>query len=316
MSATLDPLRTRKRLGPVLGVEPNVATPTSGPPRVRCRQITEDDLEDILDLLCEGFIRQKRSHWLAALEILGSRTAQIGTPRYGYMLDSGGRAVGVLLMIFGAVCRDGTTTTRSNGSAWYVRPGFRTYASILVAQWRRSPADVYLNVAPAEHTLPIIEAMGFVQFTNGISLSVPAVALQASRIRILNAGSLADAQRPIPDEDRDLLIDHFRAGCIALWCETPDGGYPFVFRRRLIKRWLPSAHLIYCRDLEELTRLAGPVGRYLMRLGLPVVMAATNGPIPGVPGLYIDNMYPMYFRGKIQPRPGDLAYTEAALFGL
>jgi hypothetical protein len=316
MSATLDPLRTKERLGPALGVEPNAATPKPVPPAVRCRQIYADDLEEIVDLLCEGFVRQTRSHWATALEILGSRTTQTGMPRYGYMLESGGRPVGVLLMIFGAVHRAGTTTTRSTGSAWYVRPDFRTYASILVSQWRRLPADIHLNVDPAEHTLPLIEAMGFVRFTNGISLSVPAATLHAARIRILDASGLADAERPIPDEDRDLLIDHFRSGCIALWCETPDGGYPLVFRRRLIKRWLPSAQLIYCRDLEDLTRLAGPVGRYLLRIGLPVVMAATNGPIPGIPGLYIDNMHPMYFRGKIQPRPGDLAYTEAGLFGL
>src|SRR5271165_3378525 len=214
------------------------------------------------------------------------------------MIESDGRAVGVLLMIAAEVRREGTTTMRSNGSGWYVRPGFRACAPILLAQWLRSPSDTYLNVFPAKHTFPIIEARGFVRFANGIYMSVPAVTLRAGRIRILHADRLAEAERPIPDEDCSQLADHSRAGCIALWCETRDGGHPFVFRRRLIKSRLPCAQLIYCRNLEELAHLAGPLGRYLLRLGLPVVLVAANGTIPGLPGVYIDGKYPMYFRGK------------------
>jgi len=314
MSATLDPFR-RETLVAALRVEDNLAARKPFPRGVRCRQITGDDIDAILDLLSEGFTRLPRRHWAAALEIMGARVTPSGMPRYGHMIESDGRAVGVLLVIATEVRRDGAITTRSNGSSWYVRPGFRTYAPILSAQWLRSPADTYLNVFPSEQTFPVIEALGFVRFTNGISLSVPAVTLRGGQIRILHAGRLADAEHPISDEDSDLLVDHSAAGCIALWCETRDGGYPFVFRRRLIKSRLPCAQLIYCRNLEHFTHLAGPVGRYLMRLGLPVVMAATNGAIPGLPGVYIDGKYPMYFRGETQPSPCDLAYTEAGLFG-
>ena len=126
---------------------------------------------------------------------------------------------------------------------------------------------------------------------------------------------LTEAEVPISSEDHTLLVDHARAGCIAMWCETRDRGYPFVFRRRLLKSSLPAAQLIYCGDLEDLSYLAGPIGRHLLRLGLPVVLAATNGPVPGVPGVYLDGKYPMYFRGQTAPRLGDLAYTEAGLFG-
>ena len=315
MSATLDPFRKNGTLMPAQDLDPDLVGRKPSPRAVRCRQIAANDIDAILDLLCEGFPRQPQRHWVAALQTLGARVTSGGMKRYGYMLESDGRAVGVLLVIVSAIHRDGTTTVRSNGSAWYVRPDFRTYAHILVARWLRSPSDSYLNVFPAEHTLPMLGAQGFVRFTNGISLLVPAATLRAGRIRILDAGRFAEAEHPIPDEDRELLMDHFRAGCTALWCETRDGGYPFVFRRRLIKSRLPCAQLIYCRDLEDLTRLAGPVGRYLLRLGLPVVLAATNGPIPGISGVYFDGKYPMYFRGEKQPRLGDLAYTEAALFG-
>ncbi len=300
---------------PALGVEIRLDARGPSARRVRCRQINADDIDTVLDLLCEGFVRRPRRHWVAAFEIMSAHPTPGGLPRYGYMIESDGRAVGVLLMIAAEVRCDGKTTTRSNGSSWYVRPGFRTYAPILLTQWLRWPCDSYLNVFPAEHTFPIIEARGFVRFANGTSLSVPAIAWRGGRIRILNVDRLAEAEQPIPEEDCNLLLDHSRAGCIAFWCETHERGYPFVFRRRVIKSWLACAQLIYCSDLEDLVHLARPVGRYLLRLGLPVVLVASNGPVPGLPGVYIDGKYPMYFRGAKQPQLGDLAYTEAGLFG-
>jgi hypothetical protein len=301
-------------VAPALGVQtPSVSR--SSPRRVSCRQITVDDGDAILDLLCEGFTRLPRRHWAAALEFMGARPTRCGAPRYGYMIESDGRAAGVLLVITTEIRRNGTTTIRSNSSSWYVRPGFRTYAPLLMTQWLRLPADAYLNVSPAEHTFPLIEAWGFVRFAHGTSLLFPAITRRTERTRILHAARLSEAEVPIPSDDHTLLVDHSRAGCVALWCETRDRGYPFVFRRRLIKSRLPCAQLIYCRDLEDLSHLAGPIGRYLLRSGLSAVLAATDGPVPGVPGVYIDGKYPMYFRGQMPPRLGDLAYTEAGLFG-
>lgn len=286
------------------------------PRQISCRQIAADDLDSILDLLCEGFTRMPRRHWIAALEVLRTRPTPAGTPRYGYMLESDGRAVGVLLVIASEIRGDRDTIIRSNGSAWYVKPGFRTFASILLTYWFRSPADTYLNISPAEHTFGITEARGFARFADGTSLVFPALALQPTRARILPADRLTEARFPVPDEDRTLLLDHLQAGCIAIWCETDNRGYPFVFRRRRIKSYLPGAQLIYCRDLDDLSGLAGPIGRYLLRLGLPMLLVGTNGPIPRVPGIHFRGKYPMYSRGDVKPRIGDLAYTEAALFGL
>lgn len=300
----------------VSGIEAGSQSRETRSRQLICRQIEADDLDAILDLLCEGFTRLPRGQWVAALEVLGTRPTPEGMPRYGYMLESDGRAVGVLLVIASEMHDNGNTTIRSNGSAWYVKPGFRTYASILQTRWFRSRADTYLNIYPAEHTFGIIEATGFARFSSGTSLIFPAIALRPARVRILSADRLTEARYPVPDNDRALLLDHFHAGCIAIWCETANRGYPFVFRRRRIKSYLPGVQLIYCRDLSDLSHLAGSVGRYLLRLGLPMLLVGSNGPIPHVPGIYFRGKYPMYFRGKAKPRIGDLAYTEAALFGV
>jgi hypothetical protein len=73
--------------------------------------------------------------------------------------------------------------------------------------------------------------------------------------------------------------------------------------------------LIYCRDLADFARFARPLGRHLLRRGIPWVAVDSNGPIPGLPGFFRKRGERQYFRGPDQPRLGDLAYTEAALFG-
>jgi hypothetical protein len=45
-------------------------------------------------------------------------------------------------------------------------------------------------------------------------------------------------------------------------------------------------------------------------------MVDANGPVAGLGGRYFAERLPKYFRGPVEPRLGDLAYTEAALFGI
>ena len=49
--------------------------------------------------------------------------------------------------------------------------------------------------------------------------------------------------------------------------------------------------------------------------GANFVVIDAVGPMPGLPGFYLPGR-PKYFKGPERPRLGDLAYTEAALFGM
>ncbi len=89
-----------------------------------------------------------------------------------------------------------------------------------------------------------------------------------------------------------------------------------MFRPRFVKGVIPCAQLIYCRDIGNIARFAGPIGRFLALRGRPFVVIDANGPIAGLIGKYFDETMPKYYRGPAQPRLGDLAYTEAALFGV
>jgi len=60
----------------------------------------------------------------------------------------------------------------------------------------------------------------------------------------------------------------------------------------------PCAQLIYCRDIADFGRFAGPLGRYLAVCGRPIVIVDANGPIPGLLGIFRRGSKPKYFRGR------------------
>ena len=285
-------------------------------PAIRCRQIDEGDLAAVAALLRRGFPNRKRQFWRRALHELTQRQPPPGLPKYGYLLETGGVSVGAILMICSAMRAGDRLVPRCNLSSWYVEPPFRAYASLLVSQALRHKEVTYLNVSAAPHTWPIIEAQGFSRYSEGIFVCLPALNRMPGSVRI----EVVDARRePAAGGDaseQEILRQHAEHGCISLWCASAGRAYPFVFRPRLVKGLVPCAQLIYCRDIADFARFAGPLGRYLARCGRPVVIADANDPIPGLVGIFRRGSKPKYFKGPQRPRLGDLAYTEYAILGV
>jgi hypothetical protein len=288
----------------------------NGPSPVRCRQIGEADRAGVAALLARGFPARTIAFWLRALERLGRHRTPPGFPQYGYLLESGGTAVGAILLIFSAVGAGRDARIRCNVSSWYADPEFRGYASLLVAKALRHKDVTYLNVTPAPHTWPIIEAQGFSRYCNGIFIAAPACNLFAGgRARMRVVGADAAPAADCEPSEQELLAQHAQQGCISLWC-IGERAYPFVFRPRLVKGCVPCAQLIYCREVDDFVRCAGPIGLRLLAHGLPLVIVDSNAPIAGLTGLFRDGHMPKYFKGPERPRLGDLAYTEYAMLGV
>jgi len=292
----------------------NAEQAVAAAPKIRCRQIADGDLDGLVDLLKRGFGRRRtRAFWRRALACLRTRGVPPGMPRYGYLLENDGVPVGVILLIFAAT--PGTDAPRANVSSWYVEPAFRGYAPLLAAQALKLKQVTYLNISPAPHTWPILEAQGYRRYSNGIIVALPALQRPGDRgVRLLAADQPPDA--PHAPFERDLMIEHADFGCIGVWCVTPERALPFVFRPRMVKGVVPSAQLIYCSDVADFVRFAGPIGRFVAMRGRPVIILDADGPIAGLAGRYFADTTPKYFRGPAAPRLGDLAYTEAALFGI
>lgn len=289
---------------------------TVRPYRIRAREIDERDIPAIVALLTKGFPVRGSAFWNQALGVMQRRSVPSGFRRFGYLLECNDAPVGVILQIFSITDAGPAPVARCNLSSWYVQPEFGCYAALLVSQALRRKNVTYSNISAAPHTWNTVEAQGFSRFSRGIFITAPALSFRSpgGDFRLVPGAACPDAKSN--PHERELLLEHAQSGCITFWCITRDGAHPFVFLPRTVKGLLPCAQLIYCRDVEDFIRFAGAIGRYLAARGRFVVLVDANGPLPGLVGKYFEGKMPKYFKGPDQPRLGDLAYTEAALFGI
>lgn len=288
----------------------------SASPTIRCRQIDASDVPAVVELLRRGFPNRNRRFWRRALRELTRREAPPGLPKYGYLLETGGAPVGAILMICSAMRNGDETLPRCNLSSWYVEPAYRTYAPLLVSHALRHKDVTYLNVSAAPHTWPIIEAQGFSRYSEGIFVCIPALHRAPNGEKVAVAAADAPSAVAVDAFERKILTQHAEHGCISLWCVSDGRAYPFVFRPRLVKGFIPCAQLIYCRDMADFARFAGPIGRHLALRGRAIVIVDANAPIAGLVGVFRRGSKPKYFKGPQRPRLGDLAYTEYAILGV
>lgn len=233
----------------------------------------------------------------------------------GYVLEAGGAIVGVLLLI----ASEGAGHERQcNVSSWYVEPEYRLYGTLMVRHALRLQGVTYLNVTPAPETWDMLAAQGYGKYSVGRAFGVPVLARRRKETGSRRVMRVRDQVRPGPDltdHEVNLLQDHARWGCLSLVCAGPEGRVPFVFGRRWRKGIIPFVYLLHCRGLDSFTAHARPLGRYLLRYGVTLVVADSEANFAGMPGWFQDG-FPKFFRGAHIPGNHDLAYTERAMFGV
>jgi hypothetical protein len=278
-------------------------------PQIRCREIGVADLDQIVGLLTE-----QRDLWARRVRMLRERTspAPPGYPKYGYLLDNNGTTVGALFTLFSDVVINQEKKIRCYVSGWYVAPAFRAYAGMLVAYALRHKHVTYLNITPTKFVMPLLEAQGYARFCSGRFTAIPALSLGSDNARVVPATPEIRVDDGLQTSEVELLLRHTEYGCISLICNASDGKHPFVFHPRR-KSMVPFARLVYCRDVEDFVRFAGPLGRYLVRRGFPLVVLDADGPVRGLIGKY-SNDFPKYFKGPDKPRLGDMAYSTRVIF--
>lgn len=288
----------------------------ASPSGIRCRLIAEADIPALTELLARGFPARTRGYWTRALETLAMRDAPASYPRFGYMLECDGAAVGAILMIYTTRRDNDKIHARCNISSWYVEPAYCGYASLLVAAAVRHKDVTYVNVSPALHTCPVIEAQGFSRYCDGQMLTLPALGPWVADARARPFDPRRDYGAALTPDERAILSRHVEHGCLAFVVTAKQNAHPFVFLpRRIFAGFVPTLQLVYCRDMAEFRRFAGPLGRALTRLGAFTVLVDASEPLPGLVGKYFPNRGPKYFKGPERPRLGDLAYSESVLFG-
>jgi hypothetical protein len=287
--------------------------------KIRCREISETDLEAVAEILTRGFAGRSRDYWMQGLRRQAVREVPDGYPRFGYMLDNDGHPVGVLLLIYSSRINGNETAIQCNLSSWFVEPAFRNYAPLLTKIAQRHKEVTYLNISPATWTWPIIEAQGFVSYCSGLFFSIPMLSRGTPGMTVDNVAPETRAIAGLSEAEVELLTRHARYGCLSLVCRTPSGGaFPFILLPMRIRRgWIapPAMQLIYCRDIAEYVACAGAIGRALLRHGKLSVILDANGKVPGLTGIYSSARGRKYFKGPHPPRLADLTDTELVLYG-
>ena len=266
--------------------------------RVRCRPITDADLDGLAGLLTRGFARSRESYWQRGFARWQNVPAIEGVPRYGYVLDDGTQPVGVILLI--SSLRGGQIV--SNLSSWYVEPQYRTHSTLLISLATKLKHVTYLNASPAPHTWKTLQAQGFQPYNFGRSLV----------FALPGRGVVSDV---IPDDlpEAQLLRDHRAMGWTSLVVERDGIVSPFVFKpRKLDRPPLPVMDVMFTRSPADFTACAPALAKHFLpqgRMGFLI-----DGDQPGI-AHYAQGKEPRWFKGPVRPVLGDLAYTEKVVFG-
>ena len=283
---------------------------------IRCREIVLSDVRGVVELLTEGFRAwRNRAFWLRAFARLSAHPTPRGFPKYGYLLESNGVPVGVLLLIFTSTKHGSKTGVRCNVSSSYLKSTFRLYGPLLALRALRHKGVTYFNITPAPWTLQILEAQGYLKYCKGAYLTPPLLSPSSETATVREAAEDVSPGWDLDTYEVSLLLEHFRYGCVSVICESSDGRHPFVFAVRYRYGVFPYAILLYCRRIADLARFARPLGRFLALRGILVIAVDANGAIQGLPGIFFGR-YPKYFKGGEPPGLGDLAYSERALLGV
>ena len=280
--------------------------------KLRVREIRESDLSAVAKLLNRGFGFRSIDYWLRGLERHARRPRPANCPAFGYCLDHGGAPVGVILLLFSEVRAGAGLVVRCNVSSWYVEPAFRAFAPLMVKVAIKDKNVTYFNITPAPHTWSTVEAQGFSLYCKGqiyaaLMLSLP---VREASVQSYSAEQAAG----LDDYESDLLRQHDGFGCLSLVVRDGSAAHPFVFQKHHVKGVVPVYRLLYCRQIADLQRFAGNLGRFLARRGGLLVRFDADGPVAGIVGWYTEKRGRKYAKGPNPPRLGDLAFTEAALF--
>ena len=266
---------------------------------MRCRPITDSDLDGLADLLTRGFPGTCRDYWMRGFARWKNLPIVENVPRYGYVLDGGFGPVGVILLISSK--RGGQIV--SNLSSWYVEPQWRTHSTLLVSLATKLKHVTYLNASPAPHTWRTLQAQGFVPYNFGRSafFALPG----RGTVSEIIVGDFPEAQ---------LLRDHQDMGWISLTVEKDGIISPFVFQpRRLDKPPVPVMDVMFCRGVDDLRRCAPALARHFLPRGSLGFLI--DGDMDARLSHYVEGKEPRYYKGPFRPILGDLAYTEKVLFG-
>jgi hypothetical protein len=277
---------------------------------MKIREIDEGDLAAVTTLFVESFPRRRPTYWQRGFENLRLLPGIPGYPRYGYLIENDGLVQVVLLLLS---ARFGAGLPRINFSTWCARPGYRPMAILLHTRAMRQKAELYLNLSPAEHVVPILEVSGFKPYTGGVCLLDARAALYPGRgCRLTRYDPGTD--NGLPAEMASIAARHHSYGCKVLVLDSgSEIAELLIYRIKWIKGVTPCAQMLLGSP-DRILAVAGPLMRHLLGRGIPLALIDIAEDIRMVGARTYLGRNLRYAKGAA-PVVGDMLDSEFALFG-
>lgn len=276
------------------------------------RPIEEEDLPQVITLMCESFPRHDRAFFLAGLQRIAAREIPEGLPTYGYLIDDDGPK-GAVLAISSWHGPPDARQLFVNISTWCVAPSHRgEMARELYRRAGERDDAVNTNLSAALHTLKTLGRFNFRPRTTGQFVGF------AFRGGGLPATILTPEQalaRGMPEHHAKVLADHARFGCLTPCLEAEGRIMPLIVLRRTVKEIIPAAQLIYCEDLPWLLKHGRPLLWWLRRRALFGLILDTNEAPPEMIGRFFAGKAAKYVRGQDPAMDIDHSYSEMLYLG-
>jgi hypothetical protein len=278
----------------------------------RIRPIKEEDLPEVIALMCESFPLHDRAYFETGLKRLAAREIPEGTETYGYLIDDNGPK-GAVLAISSWHGAPGARQLFVNISTWCVSASHRgEVAKELYGRAGKRDDAVNTNLSAALHTLKTLGRFNFRPWTTGQFVGFAFRGNRSGATILTPEQALA---RGMPEHYSKVLTDHAKLGCLTPCLEADGRIVPLIVLRRRIKRAIPAAQLIYCEDLPWLLSHGHVLFSWLRRRALFALILDANEAPAEMVGRFFPGKAAKYIRGQQPGMDVDHSYSEMIYLG-
>lgn len=278
--------------------------------------IDDTNFDHTVKLLVEGFPERSEEFWREGLKRAQRYAAQDPDWPIGFLMLQAGRFVGVILTLASRV-RDENSADKLvvNLSSWYVEPGARAAAPIMLKNVLAHRGALFTDLTPIAPVAALLRKFDFTQWCEGrLVISWPQTLIAGS------SGSTVAPLSEIPGEalDRDstkLLEDHAALGCLCAGLFDGARWQPLIFIHKKLGG-LKIGHLIYARSRREALQHRRAISTFLLRRGMPLFSLDADRADRPAGAIFVARPLNKFFRGDMPKDRIDYAYSELVYFSL
>lgn len=263
-----------------------------------------------LAVLTRGFPDKSESFWAEGLQkILASPSRRDAEP-IGFLMEIGGKDVGIVLTIPGERSGSGGTQHVFNLAAWYVDEPHRWLAPRMLQKVVAQEA-VFTDLTPSLAAQAINPRLGFEILNEGFQVfPLPWTALRPRK----QARVITVDQATLSNEVRATLDQHASLGCVVAVLQDGRDHHPLIFAK-MTRRHLPGARVILTDSKQLIVDNLAVISRFLLRNRMFFLLMDANRTDAAGGGSIARWSAPTYVKGAADRNRIDHTYSELIFLG-